>query len=262
MLRAVDFGESDLVVHLLTPASGRLTAIAKGARRSTRRFPGLLDLFNHLRVEVERPRRGSLARLEHARLIQRLHRAALGLAPLRARLLPARAARSPRARGRGAARPRAALRLRRRSRSPALERGAPDRRARALLELRALGGPRAAPRAAPLRALRARGRAGAAPVVFHVRRGRARSARAASVPATPACPSTSARCARSSAAPACPSAHIERLALPPRRPRRGAAPPRSLPALPRRRRAPQPRFLEPCRSATPASLPPGAVRRD
>jgi DNA repair protein RecO (recombination protein O) len=69
VLRAVDFGESDRVVHLLVPGAGRLTAIAKGARRSTRRFPGLLDLFNHLRVEVERPRRGSLARLEHARLI-------------------------------------------------------------------------------------------------------------------------------------------------------------------------------------------------
>jgi DNA repair protein RecO (recombination protein O) len=69
VLRAVDFGESDRVVHLLLPSAGRLTAIAKGARRSTRRFPGLLDLFNHLRVEVERARRGTLARLEHARLI-------------------------------------------------------------------------------------------------------------------------------------------------------------------------------------------------
>lgn len=69
VLRAVDFGESDLVVHLLVPGGGRLTAIAKGARRSTRRFPGLLDLFNHLRVEVERSRRGSLPRLEHARLL-------------------------------------------------------------------------------------------------------------------------------------------------------------------------------------------------
>jgi len=69
VLRAVDFGESDRVVHLLVPETGRLTAIAKGARRSTRRFPGLLDLFNHLRVEVEPSRRGSLARLEHARLI-------------------------------------------------------------------------------------------------------------------------------------------------------------------------------------------------
>lgn len=65
-LRAVDFGESDRIVHLLTPGSGRLTAIAKGARRSVKRFPGTLDLFNHLRVQVERRRPTSMARLEQA----------------------------------------------------------------------------------------------------------------------------------------------------------------------------------------------------
>jgi DNA repair protein RecO (recombination protein O) len=68
-LRSVDFGESDRIVHLLTAESGRLTAIAKGARRSAKRFPGTLDLFNHLRVQVERPRRSGLARLEQARLL-------------------------------------------------------------------------------------------------------------------------------------------------------------------------------------------------
>ena len=52
VLRAVAFGESDLIVHLLVPDAGRLTAIAKGARRSVRRFPGTLDLFNHLRVQL------------------------------------------------------------------------------------------------------------------------------------------------------------------------------------------------------------------
>ena len=39
ILRAVDFGESDRILHLLVPDMGRLTAIAKGARRSVRRFP-------------------------------------------------------------------------------------------------------------------------------------------------------------------------------------------------------------------------------
>jgi DNA repair protein RecO (recombination protein O) len=68
VLRSVDFGESDRIVHLLVPDSGRLTAIAKGARRSVRRFPGTLDLFNHLRVQVER-RRG-MARLEQGTLIE------------------------------------------------------------------------------------------------------------------------------------------------------------------------------------------------
>ncbi len=70
MLRAVAFGESDLIVHLLVPGSGRLTAIAKGARRSVRRFPGTLDLFNHLRVQVAPRRTAGMARLEQATLIE------------------------------------------------------------------------------------------------------------------------------------------------------------------------------------------------
>lgn len=69
VLRAVDFGESDRIVHLLTPAAGRLPAIAKGARRSRRRFPGTLDLMNRLAVQVERRRPAALARLEGARLL-------------------------------------------------------------------------------------------------------------------------------------------------------------------------------------------------
>jgi DNA repair protein RecO (recombination protein O) len=70
VLRSVDFGESDLIVHLLVPDSGRLTAIAKGARRSARRFPGTLDLFNHLRVQVAPRRTAGMARLEQATLIE------------------------------------------------------------------------------------------------------------------------------------------------------------------------------------------------
>jgi DNA repair protein RecO (recombination protein O) len=70
VLRAVDFGESDRIVHLLTPALGRLPAIAKGARRSRRRFPGTLDLFNLLAVQIVRSRPAALARLEGARLLR------------------------------------------------------------------------------------------------------------------------------------------------------------------------------------------------
>ena len=73
LLRAVDFGESDRIVHLLTPEVGRLTAIAKGARRSVKRFPGTLDLFNHLEIRIDRRRRrrstAGMARLERATLI-------------------------------------------------------------------------------------------------------------------------------------------------------------------------------------------------
>ncbi|HVH05874.1 MAG TPA: DNA repair protein RecO [Myxococcota bacterium] len=137
VLRAVDFGESDLVVHLLLPGSGRLAAIAKGARRSTRRFPGVLDLFNHLRVEIERSRRGALARLEHARLLDAFvglradaRRFALGcfLLELLDRLAPEGAARRDAERLFGFAVDALA----------ALETARPDRRTHALLELQAL----------------------------------------------------------------------------------------------------------------------------
>ncbi len=72
MLRAVDFGESDRIVRLLTPGTARLTVMAKGARRSKKRFPGTIDLFNHLAVQVEQRRPTSMARLEHTRLIDPL----------------------------------------------------------------------------------------------------------------------------------------------------------------------------------------------
>jgi DNA repair protein RecO (recombination protein O) len=70
VLRVVPYGESDRIVHLLVPDSGRLAAIAKGARRSIRRFPGTLDLFNHLRVHLDVRRSPALARLDQAALIR------------------------------------------------------------------------------------------------------------------------------------------------------------------------------------------------
>lgn len=53
LLRSVDVGETDCIVHLLTPDHGRVTAMAKSARKSVKRFPGTLDLMNHLDVELQ-----------------------------------------------------------------------------------------------------------------------------------------------------------------------------------------------------------------
>ena len=69
LLRSVEFGESDLVVHLLTADSGRFTAIAKSARKSRRRFPGTLDLCNRLAIEGRIRARGGMGFLERARLV-------------------------------------------------------------------------------------------------------------------------------------------------------------------------------------------------
>jgi DNA repair protein RecO (recombination protein O) len=137
VLRSADVGESDRILHLLVPECGRLTAVAKGARRSRRRFAGTLDLFNHLRVEVDRRHARSLARLEQATLIEaftplraQAARFALGcyLLELVGRLAPEGAVRADGARLFSFAL--AALRC--------VARRAPDARMRTLLELRAL----------------------------------------------------------------------------------------------------------------------------
>ena len=70
VLRTFDQGESDRLVHLYTEALGRITAIAKGARRSKRRFPGTLEVFCVLDVRVVDPPRSSMMRIEGARLVQ------------------------------------------------------------------------------------------------------------------------------------------------------------------------------------------------
>ena len=69
VLRVLEFGESDRIVHLLTPEWGRVTAMAKGAKRSRKRFAGTLDLFHRLQVQLERRRPTSMVRLEHTRLL-------------------------------------------------------------------------------------------------------------------------------------------------------------------------------------------------
>jgi len=70
VLRIVDFGESDCIVHMLTAYSGRITGIAKGAKRSLRRFPGTLDFFHVLAIQVAIPRAMGMARLESARILE------------------------------------------------------------------------------------------------------------------------------------------------------------------------------------------------
>lgn len=68
VLRIAELGESDRIVRLLTPKLARVSAVAKGAKRSVRRFAGTLDLFNHLEVQLEPRPRSSLLRLDQARL--------------------------------------------------------------------------------------------------------------------------------------------------------------------------------------------------
>jgi DNA repair protein RecO (recombination protein O) len=65
LLKAVDYGESDRIVTLLTRDFGKVSALARGARRSRKRFGGALQPCCHLEVELGSGR-GELARLAQA----------------------------------------------------------------------------------------------------------------------------------------------------------------------------------------------------
>ena len=63
-----DYAEADLIVSLFSPKLGRLQAIAKGARKSKRRFVNKLEIFTLLHA-ILRPSRAGLPLLEEADLI-------------------------------------------------------------------------------------------------------------------------------------------------------------------------------------------------
>jgi DNA repair protein RecO (recombination protein O) len=50
VIRSLDYGESDRIVTFFTKDFGKIKGIAKGARRSKKRFQNALDLFSHLRL--------------------------------------------------------------------------------------------------------------------------------------------------------------------------------------------------------------------
>jgi DNA repair protein RecO (recombination protein O) len=50
VLRSMRYGEADRILHLYTPDRGRLSAIAKGVRRSKSRFGGRLEPYFRLRL--------------------------------------------------------------------------------------------------------------------------------------------------------------------------------------------------------------------
>lgn len=56
VLRTLRFGEADRILHLYTPERGRLSAIAKGARRPRSRFGGRLEPFTRLALVLHEGR--------------------------------------------------------------------------------------------------------------------------------------------------------------------------------------------------------------
>lgn len=70
VLRTVPYGESDLVVHLLVQARGRVSAFARGARKSSRRFSGALEPFSVVEAMVSERRGAELWSLHEASLLE------------------------------------------------------------------------------------------------------------------------------------------------------------------------------------------------
>ncbi len=68
LLRNVDYGESDRILTLLTGPLGKIACLARGARRSKKRFGGVLQPFSLLRVEID-ARRSSMAVLKSAQIV-------------------------------------------------------------------------------------------------------------------------------------------------------------------------------------------------
>lgn len=70
VLRTREFGESDKIVTVLSRAEGKFTGIAKGAKRSRKRFPGSLELFSHVNLDYRQKSETALCFLERAVLIR------------------------------------------------------------------------------------------------------------------------------------------------------------------------------------------------
>ncbi|MCI5072179.1 DNA repair protein RecO [bacterium] len=65
------YGESDMIVSLLTKDFGKISAFAVAAKKSKKRFAGGIDLFSFLQIQIKPPKSKSsfLWRLEKTQLI-------------------------------------------------------------------------------------------------------------------------------------------------------------------------------------------------
>ena len=68
VLRRRAYGDFDLILTVLTQEHGVRTLIAKSAKKSTKRFPGILEHFDGLRIVCREPRGKGLSILDEANL--------------------------------------------------------------------------------------------------------------------------------------------------------------------------------------------------
>jgi DNA repair protein RecO (recombination protein O) len=70
LLRRTDFGDYDLVLTFFTLNNGKISTIAKSAKKSTKRFAGTLELFSEIDIVCSVGRRNRLPVLSEATLKQ------------------------------------------------------------------------------------------------------------------------------------------------------------------------------------------------
>ncbi|MDJ0885024.1 MAG: DNA repair protein RecO [Desulfobacterales bacterium] len=69
LLRRVDYGDADLILTFFSEDLGKISLIAKHAKKSRKRFAGALELFTNLNIQYRRRRQGGLAVLEEAHIL-------------------------------------------------------------------------------------------------------------------------------------------------------------------------------------------------
>src|SRR5437867_12680442 len=80
VMRARTFGESDKIVTFLTRDLGKVAGIAKGAKRSKRRFVNVLEPFTHVDVRLHLRAHSELAFVAACELVDSHHSFARDLA--------------------------------------------------------------------------------------------------------------------------------------------------------------------------------------
>ena len=70
VLKRVEYGEADLVLTWFTERFGRVSALARAARKSTRRFAGALEPMHTLELALEERPKSELFVLREARIAQ------------------------------------------------------------------------------------------------------------------------------------------------------------------------------------------------
>ena len=69
VIKTLDYGESDRIVAFYTSDFGKVKGIAKGAKRSKRRFPNALELFTLNRLIFFDKKESGLVRIEGCDII-------------------------------------------------------------------------------------------------------------------------------------------------------------------------------------------------